>query len=279
MCITCPLTRRRQRALKKKPPGTGAFLFPTVPLNMIVIPAIDLKNGKCVRLRQGRFEDVTVFHNDPAAQARMWEDAGAARIHIVDLEGSKIGSPLNRNAIERIVSSVCVPLQLGGGIRDRATVDVYLQMGVSTVVLGTVAADNKALTSQLVEAYPGKVAIGIDAKDGWVAINGWTTITKIKSTDLANFYGPLQPYCFIYTDIKRDGMMKGPNLPSTRDFALSTDVPVILSGGVSTMEDVEAVLGLDDCGVVGMIIGRALYDGAVNLKEAIKLAGRKRNAG
>lgn len=246
---------------------------------MIIIPAIDLKNGKCVRLRQGRFDEVTVFHDDPAAQARSWEDAGAARIHVVDLDGSTAGSPINRVTIERIVSSVRVPVQLGGGIRDRAVVDAYLEMGVSVVVLGTMAVKERSLTSELLNAYPGKIAIGVDARDGKVAIDGWTTVTEATAIDLANAYAPLGPAYFIYTDIQRDGMMKGPNLRSTREFAMAVSIPVILSGGVSSMADVEAVLGLDHCGVVGMIIGRALYDGAINLREAIKLAEQRTNAG
>jgi len=246
---------------------------------MIVIPAIDLKSGKCVRLRQGRFDDVTFFNDDPAAQARMWEDYGAARIHVVDLDGSAAGSPVNRHVVERIVSTVRVPVQLGGGIRDRDTVDAYLQAGVSTVVLGTVAARDKELTSELLQVYPHEIAIGIDARDGRVAVDGWTHITEVEAAALGKSYAALRPAYFIYTDIKRDGMMKGPNLDSTREFALSTSIPVILSGGVSTMADVNAVVGLEDFGVVGMIIGRALYDGNLNLREAIKLAERKRNAG
>uniref|UniRef100_A0A7C4EU09 1-(5-phosphoribosyl)-5-[(5-phosphoribosylamino)methylideneamino] imidazole-4-carboxamide isomerase n=1 Tax=Desulfomonile tiedjei TaxID=2358 RepID=A0A7C4EU09_9BACT len=246
---------------------------------MIIIPAIDLKNGKCVRLRQGRFDEVTVFHHDPVAQARSWEDAGAARIHVVDLDGSTAGSPVNRAVIEQIVSSVRVPVQLGGGIRDRAAVDAYLDMGVSIVVLGTTAVKDRALTSELLKVYPGKIALGVDARDGRVAIDGWTKVTEQTAIDLANAYASLGPAYFIYTDIQRDGMMKGPNVRSTREFAMSVSAPVILSGGVSTMTDVEAVLGLDRCGVVGMIIGRALYDGAINLREAIRLAEQRTNAG
>ncbi len=245
---------------------------------MIIIPAIDLKNGKCVRLRQGRFDEVTVFHHDPAAQARSWEDAGATRIHVVDLDGSTAGSPINRSTIERIVSSVCVPVQLGGGIRDRSSVHAYLEMGVSTVVLGTMAVKDRALTSELLKAYPTKLAIGVDARDGRVAIDGWTTVTDATAIELARAYASLEPAYFIYTDIQRDGMMRGPNLTSTREFAMGVTAPVILSGGVSTMRDVEAVLGLDHFGVVGMIIGRALYDGAIDLREAIRLAEKRKNA-
>lgn len=246
---------------------------------MIVIPAIDLKNGKCVRLRQGRFDDVTVFDHDPATQAVMWEDAGAARIHVVDLDGSTAGSPMNRDAILKILSAVRVPIQLGGGIRDRATVDEYLHMGVSMVVLGTLAAKNRALTSTLLEDYPERIAIGVDARDGMVAVEGWTDITQVRTVDLAQCYASLKPAYFIYTDIRRDGMLKGPNVDSTREFALTTPVPVILSGGVSTMADVEAVLTLEKFGVKAMIIGRALYEGTINLKDAIILTELERDAG
>ncbi len=244
---------------------------------MIVIPAIDLKNGECVRLRQGRFDDVTVFERDPAAQALKWQNAGAARIHVVDLDGSTAGSPRNREAIKSILDAVRVPIQLGGGIRDRATVETYLSMGVNMVVLGTLAASDRKLTSKLLASYPERIIIGVDAQDGMVAVNGWTHVTEIRATDLAKYYADLRPAYFVYTDIRRDGMMQGPNFHSTREFALSTPIPVILSGGVSTMADVEAVGQLEGCGVSGMIIGRALYDGKINLKEAIKLAERKRN--
>jgi phosphoribosylformimino-5-aminoimidazole carboxamide ribotide isomerase len=245
---------------------------------MIVIPAIDLKDGQCVRLRQGRFDAVTVFNPDPSSQARVWEDAGAARIHVVDLDGSASGSPVNRHAIERIVACVSVPVQLGGGIRDRAGVKGYLDLGIDTVILGTLAAKNIGTATEIVEEYPGKIAVGIDAKNGWVAVEGWQETTTLKATQLAASFSRVKPSHFIYTDIEKDGMMQGPNIESTREFALSTPVPVILSGGVSSLEDVRAVLGLDESGVAGMIIGRALYDGSLDLRAAITLAERERNA-
>jgi phosphoribosylformimino-5-aminoimidazole carboxamide ribotide isomerase len=246
---------------------------------MIIIPAIDLKDGKCVRLRQGRFDAVTVFNPDPSSQARAWEDAGAARIHVVDLDGSASGSPVNRRAIERIVACVNVPVQLGGGIRDRAGVKGYLDLGIHTVILGTLAAKNIGAATKIVEEFPDKVAVGIDAKRGWVAAEGWQETTALKATQLVAAFSGIQPSHFIYTDIEKDGMMQGPNIESTREFALSTTVPVILSGGVSSLEDVRAVLGLDECGVAGMIIGRALYDGSLDLRAAIAMSERERNAG
>lgn len=251
------------------------FLWTT---HMIVIPAIDLKDGKCVRLRQGRFDAVTVFNPDPSSQARAWEDAGAARIHVVDLDGSAAGSPVNLRAIEEIVESVNVPVQLGGGIRDRAGVRAYLDLGIDTVILGTVAAKNTRLAMEIVEEYPGRVAIGIDAKNGWVAVEGWQETTSLKATQLAAAFQDAPPSHFVYTDIEKDGMMQGPNLESTREFAVRTNVAVILSGGVSTLEDVRAVLALEDAGVTGMIIGRALYDGGLNLGEAIDITRWDRNA-
>jgi len=245
---------------------------------MIVIPAIDLKDGKCVRLRQGRFDAMTVFSADPAAQARAWQDAGAARIHVVDLDGSAAGSPVNRNAVKQIVAAVKVPVQLGGGIRDRAGVGAYLDLGIHTVILGTMAAKNTRLAMEIVGEYSGKVAIGIDAKNGWVAVEGWQETTALKASELATAFQVAPPSQFIYTDIEKDGMMQGPNLESTREFALSTTVPVILSGGVSTMEDVKAILMLQEAGVTGMIIGRALYDGTLNLRDAIDITRQDRNA-
>jgi phosphoribosylformimino-5-aminoimidazole carboxamide ribotide isomerase len=245
---------------------------------MIVIPAIDLQDGKCVRLRQGRFDAVTVFNPDPSSQARAWEDAGAARIHVVDLDGSASGSPVNRHAIESIVRCLSVPVQLGGGIRDRAGVKGYLDLGIHTVILGTLAAKNIGAATEIVEEYPGKIAVGIDARKGWVAVEGWQETTTLKATQLAAAFSRVQPSHFIYTDIEKDGMMQGPNIESTREFALSTPVPVVLSGGVSSLEDVRAVLGLDESGVAGMIIGRALYDGSLDLRAAIALAEREQNA-
>jgi len=239
---------------------------------MIVIPAIDLKDGKCVRLRQGRMDSSTVFNDEPAAQARQWEEMGASRIHVVDLNGSVDGKPVNLHCIRDIVQAVGVPVQLGGGIRDAETVRAYLDIGISTVILGTVAVKEPERVVDILNAFPARVAIGIDARSGNVAVQGWTEATDVKASRLAARFEGCRPVSFIYTDIERDGMMKGPNIQATRDFASGTTVPVILSGGVSGYADIEAALPLEKNGVMGIIIGRALYEGAIDLKEAIRMA-------
>lgn len=239
---------------------------------MIIIPAIDLKEGKCVRLRQGQMDSSTIFSQDPTAQALQWQQSGASRIHIVDLDGSVGGSPANLASIRGIVSQVRVPVQLGGGIRDAATIRMYLDLGVDTVILGTVAAKDPDLVLRFLSMFPRRVAIGIDARSGFVAVQGWTESTRLKATELAARYDPVSPSAFIYTDIDRDGMMRGPNMAATKEFAASLTTPVILSGGISSISDVQNALPLEREGVMGIIIGRALYEGKIDLKKAIELA-------
>lgn len=246
---------------------------------MKIIPAIDLKDGKCVRLKQGRFDSATVFNNDPVSQALQWEAAGATRIHIVDLNGSTKGKPVNWASVEKVVKAVRVPIQLGGGIRDQHTVAAYLDLGIDTVIIGTMAAKDPETVSRLLELFPGRISIGIDANHGLVAVEGWLETTEIRAVDLAARFDNARPSAFIYTDIERDGMMKGPNMESTQEFAKSLCSPVILSGGISQMADVIAALPLEKDGVTGMIIGRALYDGRINLKQALELAEKNSNAG
>ena len=238
---------------------------------MIIIPAIDIKDGRCVRLRQGRMEESTVFNDDPALQAKTWEQAGAARIHVVDLNGSVDGKPVNLETVRRIVQAVDVPVQLGGGIRDESIADTYLKIGVSTIIVGTLAAKSPDIVERMLERFPGNVAIGIDARAGFVAVEGWTEATHIAAIELAKRFQPMRPSAFIYTDIERDGMMSGPNIDATRDFAEMTSIPVILSGGISNLDDVRNALPLAKSGVEGLIIGRALYEGAINLEKALKL--------
>jgi phosphoribosylformimino-5-aminoimidazole carboxamide ribotide isomerase len=216
----------------------------------------------------------TIFHDDPAAQARQWEDMGAPRIHVVDLDGSVAGKPLNLASVKRIVSAVTVPVQLGGGIRDAATISLYLEAGIRTVILGTIAARDPDRVKNFIASFPGRVAVGVDAKAGMVAVEGWTQATSTSAAQLANLYDSTRPVCFIYTDIDRDGMMRGPNIEATREFARSTSVPVILSGGVTSREDVEAILPLEEEGVTGVIIGRALYEGTIKLREVLKIADK-----
>lgn len=239
---------------------------------MIIIPAIDLKDGKCVRLRQGKMDSSTIFNDDPVSQAKMWEQTGASRIHVVDLDGSVDGSPVNLNTIRRIAGSVGVPVQLGGGIRNSHTIHQYLDSGISVVIIGTIAAKNPDVAISFLEEFPDRVAIGIDAVAGMVAVQGWTESTGVDAVELALKFDSFGPACFIYTDIERDGMMMGPNFDATRNFARSVNSPVILSGGVTSLDDVRKAKDLEKDGVNGIIIGRALYEGAIDPVEAIRIA-------
>lgn len=238
-------------------------------MSVEIIPAIDLKGGRCVRLRQGRMEDETVFSENPAEVARRWEDAGAARIHLVDLDGAVGGSPVNARAVEAIVGAVRVPTQLGGGIRTRETMDFYLGLGVRRVILGTAALDPVALAA-LCAGYGGEVAVGVDAREGFVAVKGWTETATVKAVDLVRGLASLPVAAVIYTDISRDGMMQGPNIEAMAAMLAISPAPLIASGGVSRIEDVERLCALP--GLAGMIIGRALYDGRVDLAAAVRLA-------
>lgn len=238
-------------------------------MSVEIIPAIDLKGGRCVRLRQGRMEDETVFSENPAEVARRWQDAGATRIHLVDLDGAVGGSPANVRAVEAIVGAVGVPTQLGGGIRTRQTMDFYRDLGVRRVILGTAALDPAALTA-LCEGYAGEVAVGVDARDGFVAVKGWTETAAVRADDLVRALSGLPVAAVVFTDISRDGMMRGPNLEAMAAMLAICPAPLVASGGVSRIEDVRNLCALP--GLAGMIIGRALYDGRVDLAAAIRLA-------
>ncbi|MCB2109993.1 MAG: 1-(5-phosphoribosyl)-5-[(5-phosphoribosylamino)methylideneamino]imidazole-4-carboxamide isomerase [Defluviimonas sp.] len=234
---------------------------------MILYPAIDLKDGQCVRLLHGEMASATVFGDDPAAQAATFEAAGCAWLHLVDLNGAFAGRPVNAAAVEAILARVAVPVQLGGGIRDMATIEGWLSKGVARVILGTVAVENPALVRAAAGAFPGRVAVGIDARGGRVATRGWAEETGVDLVDLARSYEDAGVAAIIYTDIARDGAMSGPNLEATEALARAVAIPVIASGGVSTLADLVA---LRDTGVVaGAISGRALYDGAIDLGEAL----------
>lgn len=235
---------------------------------MILYPAIDLKDGQCVRLLRGEMEEATVFNDDPAAQARAFQDAGCEWIHLVDLNGAFAGEPVNGAAVEAILSAIDVPAQLGGGIRDMATIEGWIEKGLSRVILGTVAVENPDLVREAARAFPGKVAVGIDARDGRVATKGWAEETDVMVTDLAKSFEDAGVCAIIYTDINRDGAMQGPNVEATADLARAVSIPVIASGGVSSLDDLRA---LKSCGAPldGAISGRALYDGAIDLKEAL----------
>jgi phosphoribosylformimino-5-aminoimidazole carboxamide ribotide isomerase len=234
---------------------------------MILYPAIDLKDGQCVRLLHGEMDMATVFGDDPAAQAARFADAGAEWLHLVDLNGAFAGQPVNGAAVEAILARVGVPCQLGGGIRDMATIAMWLEKGLSRVILGTVSVEDPGLVRDAARAFPGQVAVGIDAREGRVATRGWAEETDILVTDLARSFEDAGVAAIIYTDILRDGAMKGPNIAATEALARAVAIPVIASGGVSTLAD---LVHLRDTGVIaGAISGRALYDGAIDLTEAL----------
>lgn len=239
---------------------------------MLVIPAIDLKEGRCVRLEQGLMDKDTVYHDDPAAQARIWQEQGAELLHIVDLDGAFAGVPKNRAAIQAIVSALEIPAQIGGGIRDLPTIEAYLQLGIKRVILGTVAKENPALVKEACRLFPGAIVVGIDAKEGFVAVRGWAEVTQKKADELAKELEGYGVEAIIYTDIARDGMMQGPNLQTTGDLARAIRIPVIASGGVSRLEDIRNLARLEADGVVGAITGKAIYSGALDLREAIRVA-------
>ncbi|WP_099827421.1 1-(5-phosphoribosyl)-5-[(5-phosphoribosylamino)methylideneamino]imidazole-4-carboxamide isomerase [Oceaniglobus indicus] len=234
---------------------------------MIVYPAIDLKDGQCVRLLKGDMDKATVFGDDPAAQALAFQHAGCEWIHLVDLNGAFAGAPVNGGAVEAILDAIDVPAQLGGGIRDLATIERWLNFGLARVILGTVAVENPDLVRTAARAFPGRVAVGIDARKGRVATKGWATETDVMVIDLARRFEDAGVAAIIYTDIDRDGAMGGPNVAATADLARAVDIPVIASGGVSSMDD---LIALRDTGVIsGAISGRALYDGAIDLGAAL----------
>lgn len=237
---------------------------------MIVIPAIDLKDGNCVRLEQGLMERDTVFNDDPGAQAREWQDQGAELLHIVDLDGAFAGEPKNRSAIEMIVRAVTIPTQLGGGIRDLATIEAYLALGIGRVIIGTAAQRNPELVKEACAKFPGRIVVGIDAKNGMVAVQGWAEVTGITAVELAKKFEGFGVSAIIYTDISRDGMLQGPNIEATRQLAEAINIPVIASGGLSSLKDIENLMAIESSGVTGVITGKAIYTGAINLAEAIK---------
>ena len=238
-------------------------------IQMILYPAIDLKNGQAVRLVRGEMDQATVFSDDPAAQAMEFVRAGCEWLHLVDLNGAFAGEPVNATPVEAILKACNVPTQLGGGIRDMATIERWLDKGLQRVILGTVAVENPDLVREAAKAFPGHVAVGIDARGGKVATKGWAEETDVELTDLAKSFEDAGVAAIIYTDINRDGAMQGPNIEATAALARSVSIPVIASGGVSSLED---LIALRECGagLNGAISGRALYDGALDLADALK---------
>ncbi len=240
---------------------------------MILFPAIDLKDGACVRLKLGEMSEATVFNDDPAAQAREFERQGFRYLHIVDLNGAFAGKPVNGAAVEAILAAVTMPVQLGGGIRDMATIETWLGKGVRRVILGTVAVRDPALVKAACARFPGRVAVGIDAKGGKVAVEGWAETSELTVIELARRFEDAGVAAIIYTDIERDGVLKGINWASTAELARATRIPVIASGGLASIADVEALLRPEHAMLEGAITGRALYDGRLDAKAALGLLG------
>jgi len=242
---------------------------------MIIIPAVDIRNGKCVRLVQGRKEDETVFADDPAAMAEKWAQAGAELIHVVDLDGAFEKKPQNLAAIRKILQTVDTPIQVGGGIRKEQTAHRFLEMGVSRVIIGTEAIRHPEFVERIAKIYPGRIIVGLDARKGLVAIEGWTETTRIKAVDLAKRFENCGLAAVNFTDIYRDGMQTGPNIEETRRLAEAIDIPVVASGGVATIEDIHNLLPLEAAGVTGIITGKALYSGTLDFKEALRVVKSK----
>jgi phosphoribosylformimino-5-aminoimidazole carboxamide ribotide isomerase len=245
---------------------------------VILFPAIDLKNGEAVRLEQGDMARATVFNRDPAAQAKAFEAQGFEYLHIVDLDGAFAGKPMNGAAVERIVAAVGIPVQLGGGIRDRATIDAWLAKGVARVIIGTAAVRNPALVKEAARAYPGRVAVGLDARDGKVAVAGWAETSELTALEVAKRFEAAGVAAIVHTDVSRDGMLKGPNLEATVALAEAISAPVIASGGFASIEDIRALLTPRSKKLAGAIIGRALYDGRIDAASALKLIRSARAA-
>jgi phosphoribosylformimino-5-aminoimidazole carboxamide ribotide isomerase len=238
---------------------------------MKIIPAIDLKGGRCVRLREGRAEDVTVYSDDPVATARRWVEAGGELIHLVDLDGAFSGVQANLDAVRAIRAAVDVELELGGGIRDMERIDLMVSLGIDRVILGTVAAKDPDLLSAACAKYPGRIIVGIDARNGKVAVRGWVEVTELDAREFGRKVADQGAAGIIYTDISRDGMMTGPNVEATAEMARAVPVPVIASGGVTNIGDIKNLLSIE--GLWGAITGKAIYAGTLDLREAIALAG------
>jgi len=240
---------------------------------VILFPAIDLKNGEVVRLEQGDMTRATIFHRDPAEQARLFATQGFQYLHIVDLDGAFAGLPMNAAAVERILAAVKIPVQLGGGIRDRATIEAWLGKGVTRVIIGTAAVRDPALVKDAAKTFPGRVAVGLDARAGQVAVEGWAKSSELSALEIARRFEDARVAAIVYTDIARDGMLKGLNLDATVALADAVSIPVIASGGFASLDDVRALMTPRAQKLAGAIVGRALYDGSLDAAEALKLIG------
>ncbi len=276
MLIDHPITTLRSPSLPSaphpRPFGTPIHHPPQIHKGrpVILFPAIDLKDGNCVRLKRGMMDEATIFNTDPAAQAKHFEDQGFAWLHIVDLNGAFAGRPVNGPAVEAILSAISIPAQLGGGIRDLATIAQWLEKGLARIILGTVAVRNPDLVREACRAFPGQIAVGIDAKGGYVAVEGWAETSELTAIDLARRFEDVGVSAIIYTDIDRDGILKGLNLPATLALAEAVSVPVIASGGLASMDDIDALLKPEHGILEGAISGRALYDGRIDVPDALR---------
>ena len=235
---------------------------------MKIIPAVDIKEGRCVRLVQGKVDQETVYSNDPLSMANHWDEEGAQTIHVVDLDGAFQGSPINADIVKNIIYSSSVDIQVGGGIRTLETIETYVKAGAYRVIIGTIAQQEPDFVEEACKRFPDKIIVGIDARDGLVAVKGWVEISEQKATDLAHKLKSYGIAGFIFTDISRDGMLQGPNLENIKEFAESAQLPVIASGGVSRLEDIKNLAKLESYGVEGVIVGKALYDKTLTFKEA-----------
>ena len=238
---------------------------------MFTIPAVDIKNGKCVRLVQGKMDQEIVYSDNPAVMAKKWEDLGASLLHVVDLDGAIEGKTVNKKPIENIIKQISIPIEVGGGIRDVETIDTFVNMGVHRIILGTVSKEDPDFVKTVCKRFPNRIVVGIDAKDGFVAVRGWVEKTQQRASELAKQFEGYGVSAIIFTDIMRDGTLKGPNKERTRELAESIDIPVIASGGVSKLQDIENLLALKKSGVIGVIVGRALYDGRIDFKDVVEL--------
>lgn len=244
---------------------------------MLVIPAIDLKDGQCVRLKQGRMEDSTSYGDDPVAMAGRWVEAGARRLHLVDLNGAFEGKPVNGEAVTAIARAYPnLPIQIGGGIRSADTIEHYLSAGVSWVIIGTKAVKEPEFVGEMCRAFPGNIIVGLDAKDGYVATDGWAEVSSVKAIELAKRFANDGVSSIVYTDIARDGMMQGVNVEATAALAREGGLPVIASGGVTNLDDIEALCKVADSGILGAITGRAIYEGSLDVREAQRLSDELR---
>jgi phosphoribosylformimino-5-aminoimidazole carboxamide ribotide isomerase len=238
---------------------------------MLIIPAIDIKDGKCIRLQQGRLGTESIYSDDPVAVAQRWESEGAELIHVVDLDGAFSGAPKNHDQIQKIARSVKIPIQAAGGIRTIEDIERYTQQGVRRIVLGTKVIADRSFLETACRSYSGRISVGLDARDGMILVQGWTQPTGESVIDFAHKLNGLRILSIIYTDVQKDGMLKGPNLDAVRELAHAVEIPIIASGGVSSLEDIRSLCELESSGVAGIIIGKALYTGAVKLREALAI--------